>query len=71
MKTFEVRQQVRTVLQSRLEVVFQSPYERAARISYESLVSGHPGQYFELIAVVHEEECLAFTKKDPPDEPKP
>ena len=60
---YEIRQQVRTVVMSRLEPIdsFGADYVRAARNAYERLRATYPSEYFELVKVTVEEECLDHT----------
>ncbi|MBW2644573.1 MAG: hypothetical protein JRE23_00085 [Deltaproteobacteria bacterium] len=60
---FEVRQQIKSVDKSWLQVIFESSIERPARMSYLKLVDDYPEEYFELVKVEHKEECLEFTPK--------
>lgn len=60
---FKIRQQVRNVNEARLEEVFSLEYENSARNRYNGMVKYHPNEYFELVKVVTEEECLAFAPK--------
>lgn len=60
---FKIRQQVRTVNKAWNEEIFSYFYERPARDCYDRLIKDHPNEYFELVKVVTEEECLAFTPK--------
>ena len=59
---FEVRQQLRTVNRRWLETVYSNTSERVARGTYDSFVKENPQDYFELVKVERNEECLAFTK---------
>lgn len=63
MTKFEVRQQVRTVGRRWLETVYTSESDRVARLAYDRFVQEYPGEYFELVKVTRDEECLAFTPK--------
>ena len=65
---FEVRQQVRTVNKRWLETVFSSTSERVAMYSYHRLVAENPHDYFEIVNVTIEEDCLAFTPQFEDDE---
>lgn len=58
---YQVRQQVRTVVRSWLEVISDTTIERVARADYARLVAEHPTEYFELVEVRASENCLAFT----------
>lgn len=60
---FEIRQQVRTVQKTWLEVIATSESERVARCDYERFVAENPNGYFELVKVEIVEDCLAFTPK--------
>lgn len=60
---FEIRQQVRTVQKSWLEVISTTEIERVARCDYERFVAENPDGYFELVKVELNEDCLAFTPK--------
>jgi hypothetical protein len=60
---YEVRQQVQTYKQRWLSVVHEGEFERPARDCYESLKRDYPLFYFELVEVLHTENCLDFTPK--------
>lgn len=64
---YEIRQQVGTVKSKWLEVINKGrtseAIERIAKKEYQALVKGHPKEYFELVKVTRDEECLAFTPK--------
>jgi len=60
---YEVRQQVRSAHKRWMVVLYESEFERPARCSYESLVADDPDGYFELVEVLHTENCLRFTPK--------
>jgi hypothetical protein len=62
-RNYEVRQYVKSVVSSWFVVVFESEIERIASNSYAEYKDANPCEYFELIRVDHEEECLAFTPK--------
>lgn len=64
---YEVRQLVKTVRVSRLETIASTEFERVATQEYERLKAGHPAEYFELVRVTHDEQCLDFTpiKEEP------
>lgn len=61
--TFEVRQLVRSANGNRLERVYESTFERVAGASYDSFVRDHPSEYFELVRVRHDEECMQHNGK--------
>ena len=58
---FEIRQRVGTVHKRWMEVVVEGMVERVARLTYERLAEDYPTEYFELVRVISDEECLAFT----------
>ncbi len=58
---YEVRQQVRTVNKRWLETVSSTTVERVAMDDYHRLIRENPNDYFEIVKVTHEEDCLAFT----------
>jgi len=60
---FELRQLVKRIDKNRLEMIFDTPCLRTAQIGYESACKDHPGEYFELVRVRLDEECLDYTKK--------
>lgn len=59
--TFEIRQLVRSARGQWLEVIERPPNERLGFVSYEHLTMLHPEDYFELVKVIRDEECLEFT----------
>ena len=63
---YEIRQQVRSVKETWLPVVYSGRCERVATDEYNRLAREYPGEYFELVKVVRvqREECLAFTTKE-------
>lgn len=63
---YEIRQQVRSVKETWLHVVYSGRCERVATDEYNRLAREYPGEYFELVKVVRvqREECLAFTSKE-------
>lgn len=65
---FEIRQQVRTVRRSWLEVVAEPTSERVARAAFRRCCQENPGAYFELVAVEVTERCLGYTKDGVPTE---
>ena len=60
-RKYEVRQYIKTVVKAWFVVVFESEVERIAANAYAECKEANPAEYFELIRVDHEEECLAFT----------
>jgi hypothetical protein len=62
MKSYEIRQQVKTIHKSWLEVIWKTESERVALFEYEKIVNENPGDYFELVSVVITENCINFTK---------
>ena len=58
---FEIRQLVRSARGQWLEVIERPPNERLALVSYEHLTMLHPLDYFEVVKVTTDEECLDFT----------
>lgn len=63
--TWEVRQQVKTSKKSWLESVYSSEYARPAEHAYFGLCRENPDDYFELVRVTHDEECLHHNGKPP------
>jgi hypothetical protein len=63
MYRYEIRQQVKTINKSWLEVVWQTESERVALCEYEKIVNQNPDDYFELVFVDVTEDCIKFTKK--------
>lgn len=61
MTKYEIRQQVRTVPRSWLEVIAEGPFERPLRNEFERLVRENPNEYFELVEVTASETCLKHT----------
>lgn len=61
--TYEVRQLVRSANGNHLERVYESQFERVAGVSYDSFVLAHPSEYFELVRVRHDEECMEHNGK--------
>lgn len=57
-----IRQQVRTVEKRWLVDLFETENERIARQDYARLVRDNPDAYFELVALLHSEVCIDFTK---------
>ena len=55
---FEIRQFVKRVSGGTLEAVYTSTYERSARMTFSRLREDHPSDYFELVRVEHDEQCL-------------
>lgn len=62
MVKYEVRQEVRNINKSWLEVVFTTEFERVARSTYERCCTDHPNTCFELVKITTEIDCLAFVK---------
>lgn len=58
-----VKQQVEMIGKKWLEQVYESEFERPARMTYESCKLDAPHGYFELVKVVTTEECLDFTPR--------
>jgi hypothetical protein len=58
---YEIRQSVETVKQRWLVPIASSEFERVITNDYQAMVAEHPDKYFELVKVVTEETCLAFT----------
>ena len=60
---YEIRQQVRTVQKTWLEVVSQPTSERTAMNEFEQLRDQYPGTYFEVVRIEVIEKCLGHTCK--------
>jgi hypothetical protein len=58
---YEVRQQVCNVNGCRVEVVADHEFERPARMAFDRWKAEQPTAYFELVEVLHTENCLDFT----------
>lgn len=56
---YVVRQLVKCVTGNKLVDVSDRPFERPARIDYDYFCAQHPDEYFELVRVRTDEECLA------------
>jgi len=65
MTKFEIRQFVRTTRKGWLEVVSETEIERLAVQEYERMKAENPGEYFELVRITHDEDCMAFTPNAP------
>lgn len=63
MEHFEIRQQVETVGKKWLETIHTSQSLRPLQMTYERLVENNPDDYFELVQIIKDEKCLAFTPK--------
>jgi len=59
--TFEVRQQVKTIQETWLEVVFSTSSDQLANSTFTACVKNHPCEYFELIRIDKSEEVLLST----------
>jgi hypothetical protein len=44
-----------------METVYSIGVERMARLEFDRLKRGFPAEYFELVKIEHNEECLEFT----------
>jgi hypothetical protein len=62
MYKYEIRQQVKTIQRSWLEVVWRTESKRVALNEYERIVNENPGDYFELVFVDITEDCIKFTQ---------
>ena len=59
---YEIRQWVKTVKCTRMEVVAESIIPRLAKMEYARIVKENPDEYFELIKIIPaQEECLHHT----------
>ena len=63
MEHYEIRQQVKTVEKRWLETIHKSLSFNGMKPTYDRLIKENPEDYFELIKVTHNEECLHFTPK--------
>jgi hypothetical protein len=61
MYKYEIRQLVKTIHRSWLEVVWKTESERVALCEYEKIVNEFPDDYFELVFVDITEDCIKFT----------
>lgn len=60
---YVVRQLVKCVAGNKLVDVSDSQFERPARMDYDNFSNQHPSEYFELVRVRMDEECLAHNGK--------
>ena len=71
MTYYVIRTMVKHIRRNTIEDEKQFECERSARIWYNALCRDYPDDYFELVKIERNEECLAFTSMPRVEWPRP
>ena len=64
MTYYVIRTMVKRLGRNTIEDEKRCEFERSAKMAYDELCREYPNDYFELVKIEHNEECLAYTLMD-------